>query len=185
MEQAAGCRILAVMGSGQTSPTTVTTHKALAARLAAGRRAAVLLEAPYGFQENAAGVSARAQAYFARSVGLTVTVLAAPAGRLSGDPAGDGGAATLRSADWAFAGPGSPSYALAQWRGSPVAEALSANGGYRCWNASCPRMPPSWAWTSTPSRSSTCGPGPWRPPAAAPSPCAGSARVLSCRPARS
>jgi hypothetical protein len=124
MEQAAGCRILAVTGSGETSPTMVTTHKALAARLLAGRRAAVLLEAPYGFQENAAGVSARAQAYFARSVGLTVTVLAAPAGQRSGDPAGDGGAAAPPSADWVFAGPGSPSYALAQWRGSPVAEAL-------------------------------------------------------------
>ena len=51
MEHAAGCRILAVMGSGETSPTMVTTHKAMAARLPAGRRAAVLLEAPYGFQE--------------------------------------------------------------------------------------------------------------------------------------
>jgi cyanophycinase-like exopeptidase len=124
MEQAAGCRILAVMGSGETSPTMVTTHKALVARLPAGRRAAVLLEAPYGFQENAAGVSARAQAYFARSVGLTVTVLAAPAGRGSGDPAGDEDADAVRSADWVFAGPGSPSYALAQWRGSPLAAAL-------------------------------------------------------------
>jgi hypothetical protein len=53
-----------------------------------------------------------------------VTVLAAPAGQRSGDPAGDGGAAAPPSADWVFAGPGSPSYALAQWRGSPVAEAL-------------------------------------------------------------
>ena|SRR5450755_2472862 len=98
MEQAAGCRILAVMGSGETSPTMVTMHKALAARLP-GRRAAVLLEAPYGFQENAAGVSARAQAYFARSIGLTVTVLAAPAGRGSGDPVGDDGAVAARTAD--------------------------------------------------------------------------------------
>jgi hypothetical protein len=130
MDQAAGCRVLAVMGSGETSPTMVTMHKELAARLPAGRPAAVLLEAPYGFQENAADVSARAQAYFARSVGLAVTVLAAPAWRGDGapagdgDPAGDGGAGAVRTADWVFAGPGSPSYALAQWRDSPMAEAL-------------------------------------------------------------
>jgi hypothetical protein len=30
----------------------------------------------------------------------------------------------VRTADWVFAGPGSPSYALARWRGQPVGEAL-------------------------------------------------------------
>jgi hypothetical protein len=32
--------------------------------------------------------------------------------------------AAIRSADWVFCGPGSPSYALARWRGGPVADAL-------------------------------------------------------------
>jgi len=121
MDQAAGCRLLAVIGSGETSPTMVTVHKALAARLRPSRRRAVLLETPYGFQENAADVSARAQAYFARSVGLAVTV--ARAITADGDPH-DGSATAIRAADWVFAGPGSPSYALARWRDSPVAEAL-------------------------------------------------------------
>ncbi len=115
--------MLAIMGSGETSPTMVTVHKAVVERLSPGRRDAVLLESPYGFQENAADVSARAQGYFARSVGLTVTV----AGRAAaGDDllADDGGAAAVRAADWVFAGPGSPSYALARWRDGPVAEAL-------------------------------------------------------------
>jgi hypothetical protein len=122
MDQAPGSRVLAIMGSGETSPTMVAVHKALVARLGTGS-AAVLLEAPYGFQENAADVSARAQAYFARSVGLAVTVLTDAAGPGS-DPADDGGAAVVRAADWVFAGPGSPSYALARWRGGPVAQAL-------------------------------------------------------------
>jgi cyanophycinase-like exopeptidase len=122
MVQAPGCRVLAIMGSGETSPTMVAVHKALVARLGTVR-AAVLLEAPYGFQENAADVSARAQAYFARSVGLAVTVVAGTAAP-GGDPADDGGAAVVRAADWVFAGPGSPSYALARWRDRPVAQAL-------------------------------------------------------------
>jgi len=171
MVQAVGCRVLAIMGSGETSPTMVTVHKALAERLSPGSSGtAVLLETPYGFQENAADVSARAQAYFARSVGLTVTVAgrvaaASPgaadrsgagaadgsgAGAADGSAAGaadgsgagaagddgagaaggdgavadDGGAGAIRTADWVFAGPGSPSYALARWRDGPVADAL-------------------------------------------------------------
>ncbi len=121
-------RILAIMGSGETSPTMVTIHKALAVRLGAGHHgasfpkpSAVLLDTPYAFQENAADISARAQAYFARSVGLDVAVVS-DAGR-AGTGAGTGLAA-IRSADWVFAGPGSPSYALSRWRGGPVAGAL-------------------------------------------------------------
>ncbi len=123
MDRTSRCRVLAVMGSGETSPTMVAMHRALVARLGAGSVSAVLLDAPYAFQENAADVSARAQAYFARSVGLAVTVLPISA-TSAGGPAGDGGAGALRAADWVFAGPGSPSHALARWRDGPVAEVL-------------------------------------------------------------
>jgi len=119
MGGAAGCRVLALMGSGETSPTMVTVHRALAARLAASRPAAVLLDTPYAFQENAADVSARARAYFARSVGLDVTVIS---GAEPGDP--DGEPSPLLTADWVFSGPGSPSYALDRWRADGTAQAL-------------------------------------------------------------
>jgi hypothetical protein len=107
------CRILAIMGSGETSPTMVTVHKELVARLGPGTPDAALLDAPYAFQENAADVSARARSYFAASVGLAVETLAGGV-----DPT------RVRTADWVFAGPGSPSYALARWRGQPVGDAL-------------------------------------------------------------
>ncbi|WP_141966176.1 hypothetical protein [Actinomadura hallensis] len=118
------------MGSGETSPTMVGVHRDLVARLRPA--SAVLLDTPYGFQENVAEISARAQAYFERSVGLRVEV---PRGlRGSGEidadaqaagTGGDAGLAAVRGADWVFAGPGSPTYALAQWRGGPVGEALA------------------------------------------------------------
>jgi hypothetical protein len=115
------------MGSGETSPTMVTVHRALAARLPPRPSRAVLIETPYAFQENAADVSARARAYFARSVGLDVTVIPgqAPAGGTGGDarPAGDG-LADLRAAGWVFSGPGSPSYALERWRADGTGQAL-------------------------------------------------------------
>jgi hypothetical protein len=115
MAGAGPTRVLAIMGSGETSPTMVTVHKTLAARLGGGEHKAVLLDTPYAFQENAADISARSAGYFARSVGLTVDVVS------DADPAE---LAAIRSADWLFAGPGSPSYALRRWRGSPVPDAL-------------------------------------------------------------
>ncbi len=123
MAEPAGCHILAVMGSGETSPTMVTVHRALVARLGLDRPRAVLLETPYRFQENADDISARAVAYFARSVGLDVSVLAGmrPA---AGSGESDGGAGVVRGADWVFSGPGSPTFALAQWAGSPLAAEL-------------------------------------------------------------
>lgn len=106
-------RVLALMGSGETAPTMVGVHRELAARVPAGW--AVLLDTPYQFQENAADVSARARAYFADSVGLSVAV--APR-----DP--DAAADAVRSGAWVFSGPGSPTYALRRWRDGPVARAL-------------------------------------------------------------
>ena len=48
-------------------------HRELVARLGA-RPSAVILDTPYGFQENADAVSDRTIRYFARSVGLDVEV---------------------------------------------------------------------------------------------------------------
>src|ERR1700730_537656 len=70
------CRILAIIGSGETSPTMVTVHRELVARLGLASPQAVVLATPYAFQENAADVSARAQRYFADSVGLQVRIAA-------------------------------------------------------------------------------------------------------------
>jgi hypothetical protein len=122
MAEPAGCHILAVMGSGETSPTMVTVHRELVARLGTGRPRAVLLETPYRFQVNADDLSARTKKeYFARSVGLDVTVLA---GMRPADGAGGDESVLVRSADWVFSGPGSPTYALAEWRDSALGEAL-------------------------------------------------------------
>lgn len=124
MGEAPKCRVLVIMGSGETSPTMVTVHKALAARLGPGSHSAVLLDTPYAFQENAADISARSQAYFARSVGLQVAVVTDADLRLQESPAAAAGLAAIRTSDWVFIGPGSPSYALNRWRGGPVAGAL-------------------------------------------------------------
>ena len=128
------CRMLAIIGSGETSPTMVTLHRDLVSRLGRTSPQAMMLATPYAFQENATDVSARARRYFADSVGLQVRVAAgtsphadpAMAPPLTGEAEEDEGrqAADVSTADWVFAGPGSPSYALAHWRAGPVAAGL-------------------------------------------------------------
>lgn len=113
--------LLVIMGSGETAPTMVKPHRAIFERV--GTRPAVLLDTPYGFQSNADDISAKAAAYFAASVGRTVEVVSwrtEPAPGLARERA----LSTLRAAGWIFAGPGSPTYALRHWRGTPVEEAL-------------------------------------------------------------
>ena len=127
-------RVLAIIGSGETSPTMVTVHRDLLSRLEPTGPQAIALATPYAFQENAPDVSTRTQRYFADSVGLQVRVAAGTS------PNADPGmapplippdeedearqAAAIRAADWVFAGPGSPSYALAHWQAGPVAAGL-------------------------------------------------------------
>ncbi|MDA8436167.1 MAG: hypothetical protein M0Z98_09295 [Actinomycetales bacterium] len=118
-------RVLSILGSGETSPTMVTPHQRTFARLGPQARA-VLLDSPYGFQENADELTEKAQQYFRESVGReveAVTFRSAP----PADPVAHAvQMARLRAADWVFAGPGSPSYALRTWAGSAVPDALHA-----------------------------------------------------------
>ena len=127
--------MLAIMGSGETAPTMVTTHRRLTALLPSPVKA-VVLDTPYGFQENAPELASRAVEYFATSVNVDIK----PAGLtrvIDGDIEVDPvvlerGLNMLTDAHYVFAGPGSPSYALRQWAGSRVpaivAEKLR-NGG--------------------------------------------------------
>jgi cyanophycinase-like exopeptidase len=114
-------RLLAIMGSGETAPTMAKVHRSLIERVGTP---AVLLDTPYGFQENADDISARAQEYFAQSVGTPIGLIEFR--RADVDPVTAATAvARLREARYAFAGPGSPTYALRQWEGTPIPDALA------------------------------------------------------------
>jgi len=110
------------MGSGETAPTMIKPHREFFARL--GDAPAVVLDTPYGFQENADDISDRAVAYFDASVGRKVNVVSwrsrdlAPAARARA-------LADLGDAGWIFAGPGSPTYALRQWRDTEVPQLIT------------------------------------------------------------
>ena len=117
-------RILAIMGSGETAPTMKGPHRSIFERLGPDVDA-VLLDTPFGFQENAPILAAKATEYFRDAVGREVVV--AGLGRTdTGDVVAiERGVSRVRNADWVFAGPGSPTFALEQWRGTPVPDALA------------------------------------------------------------
>jgi cyanophycinase-like exopeptidase len=112
---------LVVMGSGETTPTMVRVHREVFAACPAGP--AVMLDTPFAFQMNRAELVTKTRAYFAQSVGREVEV-AAWSGSEDAAQAGKS-LALLDRAAWAFAGPGSPTYALRHWRGTPVPAALA------------------------------------------------------------
>ena len=120
-------RILAIMGSGETAPTMVTTHRRLTSLLPSPVKA-VVLDTPYGFQENALELATKAVEYFKTSINVDLVV----AGlvrlhdtHIAADPVAiERGLRALSDADYIFAGPGSPTYALRQWAGSSVARII-------------------------------------------------------------
>jgi cyanophycinase-like exopeptidase len=116
-------RLLVIMGSGETSPTMVKTHREVFARV--GAAPAVLLDTPFGFQENADDISARALDYFARSVGRTVEVASFRRSHGLDPVAREAALARIRQAGWVFAGPGSPTYTLRQWAGTEIPDLLA------------------------------------------------------------
>jgi cyanophycinase-like exopeptidase len=113
---------LVIMGSGETAPTMVEVHRATLR--AAGEGPSLLLDTPYGFQENADDITAKAVAYFGRNVGRTVAPLVWRT-RLDG-AALDRALTAVRTARSVFAGPGSPTYALRVWAGTGFEDALAA-----------------------------------------------------------
>jgi hypothetical protein len=109
-------RILAIMGSGETTPTMVKVHRLLFDRLGPGAVPAVLLDTPYGFQANARDISARAVSYFRESVRRPVEVASLGPPEQAGSVSFEAALARISEARWVFSGPGSPTYALRQWR---------------------------------------------------------------------
>ena len=120
---------LVIMGSGETAPTMVGTHRE--AIESAGASSVVILDTPFGFQENVEQLTARLSEFFETSLSVSVDI-----GTLrTRDPGPlevERFRAKLAPAQVVFAGPGSPSYALRVWTDNdigPVLAAVIARGG--------------------------------------------------------
>jgi len=121
-------RLLVIMGSGETAPTMTTPHRRVFEQLAAatgGPVDAVLLDTPFGFQENVDILAAKTAEYFTDAAHRNVEI-AGLARTDNGDVVAiETAIAKIRAADWIFAGPGSPTFALRQWADTPIPEAIA------------------------------------------------------------
>lgn len=112
---------LIIMGSGEMAPGLVATHRA--GIEAAGADRVVILDTPFGFQENVEQLTDRLVTFFDTSLNLPSEV-ASLRGRNADDLERQRFLAAIRNARYVFAGPGSPSYALEIWSDTGVERAL-------------------------------------------------------------
>jgi hypothetical protein len=96
-------------------------HRLLVERLGAAPVDAVLLDSPYGFQENADEISLRTIGYF-RNLQIPLAVASWPTADdvLSRERA----LVRIKDANYVFSGPGSPTYALKVWEPSRLRNVL-------------------------------------------------------------
>ena len=112
---------LIIMGSGETGPGLVATHRA-GIRAARAERV-VVIDTPFGFQENAAQLSEKLVTFFQTSLNVPADV-AGLRSRNADVADRERALNAIRGANYVFAGPGSPSYALEVWAAMDVSAAL-------------------------------------------------------------
>ena len=115
--------VIALMGSGELTATMVEVHKELLARVSDSPRA-VFLDTPAGFQLNVDQLSQRAVEYFRIHVQQQMSVASFKSIETSTPYEAEQAFHTLREADFVLIGPGSPSYAVRQWRQTTIPEIL-------------------------------------------------------------
>lgn len=119
-------RLLVIMGSGETAPTMKAPHRSVFERLAGAGTAvpAIMLDTPFGFQENAPILAQQTIKYFSDSVSRDVAVAGLTRTDTGDVAAIESAISRVRDASWVFAGPGSPTFALDQWRRSDLPDVL-------------------------------------------------------------
>lgn len=113
--------IIALMGSGELTSTMVEVHKELLRGLG-GNPQAVFLDTPAGFQLNADELAERAAHYFRKHVGHPLHTVSFKSKATAEPHERERVYRSLREADYILIGPGSPTYAVKQWMGTPIPE---------------------------------------------------------------
>jgi hypothetical protein len=123
MSNAMNQGMLTLIGAGELMPASSKLHRDVLATLKAEPRA-VFLDTTAGFESNAGAITAKAVEYYKRR--LQTDLIVASFGHAVRATATDiaGAIANIRVANLIFAGPGSPTYALDQWRNSAIWKAV-------------------------------------------------------------
>jgi len=115
---------ITLMGSGEMTSSMVRVHKEILDRIEEKPVRAVFLDTPAGFQLNADILSQKAREYFKKHFRVKMEpVLFKDFSRATPLEVKEA-AYTIMNAHFIFSGPGSPTYALKNWLGNPVGDAI-------------------------------------------------------------
>ena len=123
--------IIVLMGSGELTATMVELHKELLDRYGPTARA-VFVDTPAGFQLNADHISQKARTYFQSRVKRPLTIASLKSVESASAMELEQVNQCVSQADYILIGPGSPTYAVTQWRQTRVPQSITQciqNGG--------------------------------------------------------
>ncbi|MBI3762421.1 MAG: hypothetical protein HY260_11250 [Chloroflexi bacterium] len=112
-----------IIGSGEMMEAMGKVHRAVMSRIT-GPVVPVFLDTPAGFQLNADDLSAKAIEYFRQRFDLPLTVASFKSAARATPADVSAALSALASANYIFAGPGSPTYAVRNWLRTPIHAAL-------------------------------------------------------------
>lgn len=114
---------ITLIGSGEFGEAMGRVYRTILAR-APSEPNAVFLDTPAGFELNADAIAAKAADYFSQRLNLTLQTASYKNKSRATALETESALRVLRRADFIFAGPGSPSYTIRNWRATPVWETL-------------------------------------------------------------
>jgi peptidase E len=115
--------MIAIMGSGETTDSMVRVHRSLIESLSPPVEA-VFIDTPAGFQMNADDLFDKAREYFQKRLRQPLKRVSFGSKEISAYEA-EKAFQTLRAANYIFVGPGSPTFALKNWMGTPIPQIIA------------------------------------------------------------
>ncbi len=117
-----------LMGSGEMTRAMSRVHRWVTSRIEEPVTA-VFLDTPAGFELNADEISGRACAYVTEYMGIPCSVASFRSAKGATDREMENALRKLARANYIFAGPGSPTYAVRNWRQTPVFDLVARRVG--------------------------------------------------------
>ena len=115
---------LTLMGSGEMSPGMAETHRRIMRQIDGDVRPA-FIDTPAGFELNISNIREKAVDYFRDNFALDLAIASFPNAAHATPLTTEAALRTLRNANYIFSGPGSPTYAVRNWRGTPIFETMA------------------------------------------------------------
>ncbi len=115
---------LTLIGSGEMSPSMGKAHRAVMSRIAEPVQA-VFLDTPAGFELNADQIAVKATHYFRQHLNIDLAIASFKASAAATLDQTNAALCKLRRANYIFAGPGSPTYAIRNWRDTTILAAMA------------------------------------------------------------